>query len=120
MGHIQPVAKGSHLPLHIDDALFTQNLTSPSVPPLAAPGCFIIADNAPASTVTDEVAPTGTLRAAAEALVQATAVPDDLKAATNKVVGHNSKSNTNAALEGLGSGGFILTVAAVVLVLAGL
>jgi hypothetical protein len=120
---------GSLLP-DTNDSLFAHNVTFGSIPSPGSPGCFVVADDKPAAADASSVlagdlpAPTGTLRAAAEAvptfdipkieayysangalptnvnytqLVQATTVPDDLKSAVEKLVG-------NAGDKGKGNG----------------
>ncbi|KAJ7702770.1 hypothetical protein B0H17DRAFT_1327150 [Mycena rosella] len=109
---------GSLLPDTLS-SLFAHNVTFGAIPPPDAPACFIVADDDPASTATlagQVPAPTGTLRPAALAipsfdlarieayfstsgalptnvnytqLVQATAVPADIKAAVSRILGGN-------------------------------
>jgi hypothetical protein len=126
---IHASTNGSLLP-DTNDSLFAHNVTFGSIPPPGSPGCFVVADDKPAAADASGVlagevpAPTGTLRAAAEAvptfdipkieayysangalptnvnytqLVQATTVPDDLKSAVEKLVG-------NAGDKGKGNG----------------
>ncbi|KAJ7138828.1 hypothetical protein C8R46DRAFT_1320864 [Mycena filopes] len=145
---IQGETKGLFVP-DVDIPLFTQNVSFGSIPAPSAPGCFIVADDMPTATAAGQVAPTGTLRAAAAAvptfdlqkieayysangalptnvnytqLVQATAVPENLKAAVSQVVGKNSnarpETKSGAALRGVDVGGFLMG-GAVLLVLAG-
>ncbi|KAJ7177164.1 hypothetical protein C8R46DRAFT_1188756 [Mycena filopes] len=145
--NIQAQTKGLFVP-DVNIPLFTQNISFGSIPAPSAPGCFIVADDTPTATAAGQVAPTGTLRAAAAAvptfdlqkieayysangalptnvnytqLVQATAVPDDLKAAVSQVVGTNSNARPetkSGAPRGVDVGGFLLG-GAVLLVLAG-
>ncbi|KAJ7087985.1 hypothetical protein B0H15DRAFT_295065 [Mycena belliarum] len=126
---IHASVNGSLLP-GASAALFAHNVTFGDVPTPGAPECFVIADDNPADSATMAglvPAPTGTLRAAAVAvptfnvagieayfkasgalptnvnytqMLQATAVPDDIKAAVEKTAsagGGGGKGKGNGA-----------------------